>query len=243
MHNRFLTLSISLLLPFFLFAQSSYRDTAFTEAFRQFGPGWNAGDGSISMLLPDGSSLWMFGDSYIGSVDAMNEMACLFEVRSAVAIQDKDDISLFTTLESDDQTDQYTKQIVQKSGDNMVTYWPAAGFMHNDTIHTFWSRFEHDTNYTWNLRFDGMVIAKLTYPDFELASVDLMQQTDLDREWGNAYIRDEEAGYYYLYGKGTYDFVVRPFVARCPLDGLLGTWEFYTGSGWTTDLNLSLIHI
>src|SRR5713101_1647599 len=44
-------------------------DTNFDNFFKQNGPGWTGGDGSYSLLLPDGTNLWIWSDSYIGTAD------------------------------------------------------------------------------------------------------------------------------------------------------------------------------
>src|SRR5437763_304475 len=43
-----------------------YRDDDFTRLWATCGPGWTGGDGAYSVALPDGRSVWLFGDSFMG---------------------------------------------------------------------------------------------------------------------------------------------------------------------------------
>src|SRR6185369_4369726 len=49
--------------------QPAVPDAAFDALFTQNGPGWTGGDGTFSTLLPDGRHLWMWSDSFLGTVD------------------------------------------------------------------------------------------------------------------------------------------------------------------------------
>src|SRR5712691_2400416 len=44
-------------------------DSTFDAYTTQNGPGWTGADGTYSLPLPDGTNLWMWSDSYIGTVD------------------------------------------------------------------------------------------------------------------------------------------------------------------------------
>jgi PKD repeat protein len=64
-----------------------------------------------------------------------------------------------------------------------------------------------------------------------------VNQTALkDFEFGNAVIPDEASNFLYIYGHRKNWMVLEPYLARCPLDNVMGKWEFYDGSSWTTDL-------
>lgn len=56
----------------------------------QNGPGWTGGDGTYSLPLPDGRVLWMWSDSYIGTVDPSTRLRAgwLFTAHNSLTIQD-----------------------------------------------------------------------------------------------------------------------------------------------------------
>lgn len=66
------------------------QDTIFTEMFNRDCCGYTGGDGTISVLLPDGRTVWIFGDTFLGAVNPDNtrpKMTPVF-IRNSVVVQD-----------------------------------------------------------------------------------------------------------------------------------------------------------
>src|SRR5215813_171886 len=118
------------------FAQSSYLDSTFTDYFRR-SHGWTAGDATISIALPDGRTMWLFGDSFIDSYDSTNNtLPCLFQIRNCFMIQDAHDPNKMTTYIDSTQTG--INRTFFKNGPVVNTvFWPGHGFVYNDTIFVF----------------------------------------------------------------------------------------------------------
>src|ERR1700756_3820151 len=66
-------------------------DTNFDNFFKQNGPGWTGADGSYSLLLPDGTNLWVWSDSYIGTVDPTTRLrkSYIFTAHNSLTIQNQ----------------------------------------------------------------------------------------------------------------------------------------------------------
>src|ERR1700692_3464565 len=66
-------------------------DTPFDTFFMQNGPGWTGGDGTYSLLLPDGTNLWMWSDSYIGKVNPTTRLrkSYIFTAHNSLTIQNQ----------------------------------------------------------------------------------------------------------------------------------------------------------
>src|SRR6266404_8888145 len=66
-------------------------DTNFDNFFKQNGPGWTGADGSYSLLLPDGTNLWMWSDSYIGTVDPTTRLRSndLFSAHNSLTVLER----------------------------------------------------------------------------------------------------------------------------------------------------------
>src|ERR1700730_11037181 len=66
-------------------------DSNFDNFFMQNGPGWTGGDGTYSLLLPDGTNLWMWSDSYIGKVNPTTRLRStnLFTAHNSLTIQNQ----------------------------------------------------------------------------------------------------------------------------------------------------------
>jgi len=210
-------------------AQSGTPDAAFTEHFRRES-GWNAGDATISVPLPDGRVLWLFGDSYINQYNAQNNtIPCLFLANNCVLEQsasDPDDMishydqapgnwSFFKTGETDPACNV-----------TRMYFWPGKGFYYNNKVYIFLHKRS-------KCSFFGNYVAELSYPGLQLLSINpitLPSIHDINQiEFGKAIV--QEGGMLYLYGQRSFN----AYVARCPIGQLYQPWEFYTNSGWASN--------
>ena len=82
--------------------QSQVRfDSTYTSYFRRCGSGsgWNAGDATISLALPDQRVLWLFGDSYTDRpVCSTHKISCLYDVRNCMMIQNATQPNVFRSI-------------------------------------------------------------------------------------------------------------------------------------------------
>ena len=210
-----------------LSAQTAYVDPVFTEYFRRT-EGWTAGDATISIALPDGRSMWLFGDSYIDNYDADdNSLPCLFQVRNSVMVQEEGDPNEMTTYID------YSKTGIERTYFKIGTvgnsvFWPGHGFVKKDTVFVFLEKY-NGTTYA----FQGNYIARILLPDFQLLTIkELPAMNGLNM--GKAVIFDAASGYYYIYGNKLNWIVFEPFVARTKFKNLQkGKWEFYNGTQWS----------
>ena len=70
-------------------APEAVPDVAFNQLFTRFGNGWTGGDGTLSMGLPDGRTLWLFGDTFLGHVRTDNSRPLDSPlIRNCLVIQD-----------------------------------------------------------------------------------------------------------------------------------------------------------
>ena len=189
--------------------------------------------------LPNGKVLWMFGDTYLDNLNpADTTVPCLFQVRNSMMVQDNVDRNKFITIL--DQTKNDINRTPVKLVDNDSTlFWPADGYVRGDTAITFWFRY-HSSKLT-NL---GIYVVKIYWPDLtDATSIKSIKKIPVNNpginefEFGNALIQDTASNYLYIYGHKRNWIMLESFLARCPLDNVMGTWEFYDGSGWTTDLS------
>lgn len=211
----------------------SFQDTVFTNYFERNGIGWNAGDGTISMALPDGKTLWLFGDSHVDQgVDINNELPCFFNTRNSLMLQDES--NEFTTFYDTTGTDIYSRQFTKTAGDSSITYWPAGGFVYGDIVYSFWEKYEIIG--AWEFLFLGIVIAEIGLPNIDLLSITPLSDNTI--EFGSAVVSDLDDGYHYIYGKKNIGGLnSRPaFVARCPIGEIYNNWEFFSeGNNWELD--------
>lgn len=218
-----------LLLTFSAYPQSSYLDTTFTNYFRKT-DGWTGGDATISIALPNGETMWLFGDSYIDNYKSSNNtLPCLFQVRNCFTVQDDADPDQMDTYID------YTKSGIEQTYFKIGTvgntvYWPGHGFVKGDTVFVFLEKYNGTT-----LASKGHYIAKVLLSSFTLLSITELPVMN-GITMGKAVIYDEPSGYYYIYGNKLNWIVFEPYVARTKFKDLVsGNWEFYTGSNWSTN--------
>lgn len=210
-------------------------DSLFTEYFRSRS-GWNAGDATISVPLPDGRVLWLFGDSYLDRLDtATNLLPCLFNVRNAVVVQDKDNPSKLTTLYTPGQIKTFFEVPNQNPAKHL--FWPGSGYFRNDSVYVF---LHYEDASSGSLTFRGTYCAVLDYPDLNLVRIDSLPMST-QYSWGQALVPDETGQFMYAYGTKREPLAFRSHLARYPIDNPWGVWEFYTGNGgWSnTDAGLA----
>lgn len=223
----------------FCLAQVTF-DSTYTEHFRRCGAnsGWNAGDATISIPLPDGRALWLFGDSYSNRpVCATHRLSCLFDVRNCMMIQSSTDDSVFETRQSAGTG--YARSTFKYGTDNQINYflWPGHGFVEGDTTYIFMHRWYSADGLNID-SFAGNFIAKLNTNNLQIYIIDTLPLSS-DFHFGRAVIRNVNDGFYYVYNNRQESGIYRLYVSRTPISSPLQSWQFYNGSTWVNDISQS----
>ena len=221
------------MLPSFSPAQTageSRFDSVYTEYFRRNSGGWTAGDATISVPLPDGRVIWLFGDSYTANVNPVNNtLPCLFQVRNCFMVQDSADPSSFKTILDTTMTGINMTTFKLRPNDTSL-FWPGHGYLYNDTVYIFLERYKSST-----LLYEGCYVAKLTYPDLHQVAIVPVLIPGPDIIFGRAVVPDTADNLLYIYGNKLNWIVWEPVLARCDISNPMLPWEFYTGTGWSPD--------
>ena len=211
-------------------------DTAFQNQFRREIGGWIAADATYSIYLPDGRTLWLFGDTFIGEVDANNAIIPGSKfIRNSAVIQDGEALeTLFTGTRSSPSA-----WILTDHPDS-TWYWPDHGVVDRDTLRIFVAKFTTDPDAPagFNFQHAGNDVASFTYPGLQFIHVVPLQIHQVNGVlYGDRVL--EEAGTLYIYGRRNDDPEINipyPHVARTARGTLMDQqWEFYNGSGWSSD--------
>lgn len=215
-------------------------DSIFNAFFFPGGNGFTGGDGTYSVLLPDGRSVWIFGDSFIGNVtqDLKRIKTEPQYIRNCFVLLEKD--SLITLQQG--KPDEFKSMMIppevndRKKGyrEQDIWYWPGDGLVENGKLYVFTSKFfQEDHTDMWAFKFQGTELLEFSLPDFKVQNIMRFANTD-SVHYGHAVL--ETKNYTYIYGlKNQF-----PYVARAG-SGKVGQaripWQFYTGSGWTDRAN------
>jgi hypothetical protein len=212
-----------------------------TEASEQFNKfnnvtgGWCAGDATISLLLPDGKTLWFFGDSFIGEKKGdfgINPLKSRMINNSAI-LEDGSTMTAYYRGTFDNPSSFIP-------GDGQDYFWPEHAIVENDTLKVFAVRVMNKDNGTpgFNFQVGTTYIASYKYPGLEYIKTSKIDYvTDTTMRFGACVIKS--AGYTYIFGvkdttanKMTWPI---PYLARVT-NSIDEPWEFYAGSDkWTYD--------
>ena len=213
-------------------------DEKFTRMFARDCCGVTGADGEYSVLLPDGRTVWIFGDSFLGTVnpDRSREKRSPWFIRNAMAVQEADTLrSLYQVI------DGWESSLVIPPGapkgtqfsEDSLWYWPGDGFIENGKLKVFMTAFYQATPGNWGFKWVSANVATFTLPEIKLESIDHFDYpNDAEVHWGHA-VCDEDADYTYIYGASNKDKHI--YVARAPRNNILAPWEFFTGTAWDKD--------
>jgi len=213
-----------------------YQDDSITRFFNR-SQGWIASDGALTIPLNDGGSLWLMGDSHFSDYDPKTgTVPCLFQVRNCVLLQpynDWDWMHTTTFIGNGPGIKSYFKL------DPSDTYfsWPGAGVQLGDTIYVYCSNLKKINNTTFGWGSGGLdVWGKIKYPEMTVAAYSPLQDFG-GVAFGFGMIKDEKAGYVYVYGSKLNVTAGKVYVARFPISNPNEKWAFWDGRGWNKDVS------
>jgi Domain of unknown function (DUF5005) len=183
-------------------------DMTFDNYFVQNGPGWTGADGTYSVRLPGGLNLWVWSDSFIGTVDPATRLRSnpIFQAHNSLTILNQPAGTLTTVGYPPKTTSFFTPKNSEDwfwPGDSMVVE-TSPGVYVIKTLLLEW---------TGVFQFVGNSVATVAYPSMKLESIRPIELPDLTIEWGARIFK--EGDYFYLYGikdPGTANKL--PYVAR-----------------------------
>ena len=199
------------------------------DKFNNVEGGWLAGDGTLSLLLPDGKTLWIFGDCIVGEKDGewgVNTANSTI-INNAVIIEDGD---VLTTYHGGTTENPFSLI----PGDGLDIFWPEHATIENDTIKIFTTKIIYEDNGTpgFNFRIGTTHIASYKYPEMEyINTVPVEYITDTMMRFGAHVLQRDD--YTYIFGKKSislngFNYPI-PMLARVT-NSVSEPWEFYAGS-------------
>jgi hypothetical protein len=210
-------------------------DRAFQSMFETYGDDntllddWTGADGALSILLPDGRVVWDFSDTFLGYVNSDNSRPPGQPlINNSMIVQVNGALS--ETLHGG--TTQAPAALISPT-DQDAWYWVGDMTVEADRLRVFVMEFIRTGPGIFDFQWIGNAIASFVLPDLTLENV-VATHGENNVMYGAALL--EDGGYTYIYGtedvSGTEKYL---HIARAAAGSLLGTWEFYTGSGWSSD--------
>ncbi|PYX46886.1 MAG: hypothetical protein DMG79_15210 [Acidobacteria bacterium] len=201
-------------------------DSTFDAYTTQNGPGWTGADGTYSLPLPDGTNLWMWSDSYIGTVDPTTRLRSgyLFQAHNSLTILDQATGS-WTTVGYPKTTSYFAptnKNDWFWQGDGIVTQ-PTTGTYQIKIMLTEWTGF---------FQLVGQSVATLSWPSLSIVSITPVTGLDTSKTWGTKIL--PVGAYFYIYGlKDPGTNTKTPYLARThSINNLTNAskWQFWNAT-------------
>jgi hypothetical protein len=144
-------------------------------------------------LLPNGQNLWIWSDSYIGTVNAQTRLrsGSLFQAHNSLTIQDQASNTLTTVGHPPKTTSYFTPS---NSAD---WFWPGDSIVIQKSPGVYAIQVML-LEWTGLYQFVGTSVATVAYPSMKVLSLQPIALPDLTIEWGTRIFKT--GAYYYLYG-------------------------------------------
>jgi hypothetical protein len=217
-----------------------HADDHFTGLFMGECGGFTGSDGTYSVLLPDGRTAWIFGDTFIGGVNPDNtrQHQDPIYIRNSVVVQDGDSLrTLFNIINGKRASFAIPPMVLEEDNgvtEDSVWFWPGDGYIQGDQLKLFFSEFIKTGDDMWGFGWNGTWVGSYSLPGLEeINLVRIISGDKTDVHFGHAVLEDKE--HIYVYGGGN----KQPHVARFTRGDVPGQWEFYTGMGWSNDITQS----
>lgn len=217
-------------------ADSVYVDEYYTSLFDREEEGFTGGDGTYSVELPDGSTAWIFGDTFLGGVnkDGSRTRQVPMYIRNSVVIQEGDSLkTLHSMLDGLEASFVVHPSVLNEEGEltpDSVWFWPGDAYIENGDMYFFLSEFIQADTGMWGFQWEETWLAVYDLPEMEQKEIiRLPQGKESGVHLGHAVYPEDE--YIYVYGaKGG-----KPHVARYPAGNFRAKWEYFNGSEWSDE--------
>lgn len=192
------------------------------------GPGWIAGDSTYSVALPDGRTLWLFSDSFIGEVTASGQPKPGMAMVHNALITEDDSGRLSTRTRRGPES-----FFPDPSGENY--YWVQDATVEGGRLVAFLSLTKQvgEDGFAW----ERNALATLSLPDLTTTSITDLPTGDGAAKvaWGAGIMTTPT--HTYVYGVEDLEQSKHLHVAKVPAGNLthLDRWEYLGVDGWTSD--------
>lgn len=209
-------------------------DTEIAKQIIHDDSGVTAGDGMYSILLPDGRSIFLMGDSYTGKVTGGKRSASDHMFRNTYQVYDNGKVTAITT------GNDHSAAVPPGFPDESRWYWPGHGFVSGKTLYIFQLMMYQASAGQWGFKYQETHVLEYSLPDIKLIrDYRIPYNGSPEAVYGAAALNDGGKVYVYAqYEKASSDplnLVSQVLCARTTVDDLGSRWEYYTGSGWSED--------
>ncbi|WP_030443189.1 DUF6055 domain-containing protein [Actinoplanes subtropicus] len=193
--------------------------------------GWTGGDSTYSVKLPDGRTVWLFSDTFLGPLNADGTRPTTAPIiNNSFVVQNG---SSLTTYQGGTAG---APAALMGPTSTTTWYWIGDGHMSGGKLQVVFQEYKRFGSGAWDWAFNRNVVA-----DFDVSNLHVPTQVrDLPSAsgvaWGSAILPSSSSGdgYTYVYGVDDSPINKQMRIARVKGDDLAGgTWQYYTPWGWS----------
>ena len=189
--------------------------------------GWTGGDATYSVKLPNGKTLWMFGDTFINQVNNDGTRSSFRLINNSMVLQNEEEMTAYHTGTITNPG------AFAKPPESNWWYWPGDATVATDTLFMFMQGFGNDSGGAWDFYRTSIDLLKMNPETLEIYKNERIF-TNPEITFGSAILEDVD--YTYLYGVKAVETDKYLYVARSNAN-LNKSWEYFTGVNWSNDIN------
>lgn len=208
-------------------------DTVFAKILVPDRGSVTGGDGTYSIELPDGRSIFLMGDSYIGPVTNGARSISDHMYRNTYILYDDGQVSAIYGANGEKTSAAVPPGV---TNEHQKWYWPGHGFVEGNKLYIFQTVMYQGEEGMWGFRYETTDILEYDLPDIVLQNTTRIPfEGSTDIHYGMAALNDD--GYIYIYAQKDVDNGWNPIadalVARTTIENLYTKWEYFSGTGWS----------
>lgn len=198
--------------------------------------GWVAGDNDVSLLLPDGRTIWFFNDSFYAknnvTINRLSDFGRF--IRNGVVIQELN--GNLITRPVTDQGGQWVffrlpeDQLIKEGNSVKNFFWVGDAIMEDGKVKVHLIEVTEQNGTAVDTK--RSYVASFSYP--ELAYLGMEKKPDFCAGFETYFVDDADNKIYLYRSEGqSYTHVARADLGN--LNGKNGDWEYWNGTTWTTN--------
>lgn len=193
------------------------------------------GDGMYSIPLPDGRSIFLMGDSYVGTVTNGQRSKSDHMYRNTYIVYDNGKVSAIYGYGGNKNA---SASVPPGYPDEQKWYWPGHGFVNGDKLYIFQTLMYQGGEGMWGFMYETTHILEYTLPDLTLIkTTPIPFNGPKNIHYGMAALNDGDYNYIYAQVDVRNDMnpISEVLVARTAIGNPYDNWQYYNGSGWSAD--------
>lgn len=193
---------------------------------------WTGADSAYSVELPDGSTAWIYSDTFLGEVaeDHSRPQDSPFIHNSIIV----DDDGTLTTHTGGTAAAPESLAKVAGADETQRWYWFGDATVESDSLRVMLLEFVKTGDGVFDFEFAGNAVATFDTDDMSLTGITDLPESTIN--WGSAIYEDPRDGYTYVFGVEDNQAEKFAHLARVPSGSLTTSdWEYLADGDWVDE--------